>query len=183
MGSVAILDGGQAQSGDTTTVTFASPLADVSAPNFFFDMSLGISFSYNGTTVSQFSNVDINGQRLTSSAGSNDDGVPQYVAADGALITVGGIGDSNNNPDPNTKNRAADDELYSLVPFLQNGDTGFTMFTNNPSFDDNIFLMTLYSGVALGNINEEPVPTVPIPGAVWLLGSGLAGLAYLRRRI
>lgn len=181
-GSVAVLDGGQAQSGDTTTVTFAAPLANVADPNFFFNMSLGISFSYNSEIVGQFSNVDINGQRLTSSAGSNDDGVPQYVAQDGALITVGGIGDSNNNPDPNTKDRAADDELYSLVPFLQNGDTGFSMFTNNPSFDDNIFLMVLDSGVALGDINEEPIPTVPIPGAVWLLGSGLAGLAFLRRR-
>jgi hypothetical protein len=183
---VAILDGGQAQGGDTTTVNFAAPLANVADPNFFFDMSLGISYSFNGPTVGQFSNVDINGNRLTSSAGSNDDGVPQYVSENGALITVGGIGDSNNNPDPNTLDRAADDELYSLVPFLQNGDTGFSMFTNNPSFDDNIFLMTLYSGVALGDINDVPVPPVdgiiPIPGAVWLLGSGLAGLICLRRR-
>lgn len=179
--SVAILDGGQAQGGDTTTVNFAAPLKNVSDPNFFFDMSLGISYSYNDANVDQFSNVDVNGQRLTSSAGSNDDGIPQYIKQDGALMTVGGIGDSNSNPNPTAKDRAADDELYSLVPFLKDGDTGFTMVTNNPSLNDNIFLMTLHSGVALKDVNGNPVPTVPVPAAIWFMSSGLLGWGFLRK--
>ena len=53
-------------------------------------MSLGISFSYQGCC--QYSMIDANGQRVTTSAGGQDDG----EAANGALITVGGLDDSKN---------------------------------------------------------------------------------------
>ena len=62
--------------------------------------------------------VQVNGRRLTTSAGGQDDG----ASANGALITVGGIGDSTANPsDPDALPTSArdDDERYDLLPFLQ----------------------------------------------------------------
>jgi hypothetical protein len=55
-------------------------------------------------------------------------------------MTAGGIGDSIANPqpfDPPSSPRT-DDELYDLRPFVSAGDTTVTVFTQNPSGDDNI---------------------------------------------
>jgi hypothetical protein len=109
--SVALLDGGQAQGGETTTVNFASPLTDTTSPSFVAQLGLGISFSAGG---SQFSNVSVNNMPLTNNAGGFDDG----ALANGALITVGGLGDSPANP---LSLNGADDELYTLTPFLKTG--------------------------------------------------------------
>ena len=80
---------------------------------------------------------------MTTWAGGNDDGAD----ANGALITVGGVGDSTANPpDPLLKpvfDRRYDDELYSLLPFVANGDTQITVHTQNPSSDDNVFFAAL----------------------------------------
>ncbi len=32
-----------------------------------------------------------------------------------------------------------DDELYNLLPFIEDGDRDITVFTQNPTNDDNIF--------------------------------------------
>ena len=71
-GSVVLLDGGQDTGGETTEVFFGEALTGVGAPEFFADMSLAISFSVGS---SQTSEIDINGERLSSSAGGIDDGV------------------------------------------------------------------------------------------------------------
>src|SRR5205823_3341594 len=98
------------------------------------------SFGYqpNNQQDNQYSLIDVNGQRLTSSAGGQDDG----AGANGALITVGGIGDTNDNPPPLVPPNGfrTDDELYNLKPFVTNGTTHISVFTLNPSQDDNIFV-------------------------------------------
>jgi len=146
-GSVTLMYGAQQTTGDTFNVALADPV-NLGDPNFGMNLSLGISYGFQPS--GQFSTVDVNGTRMTSSAGGQDDG----QGANGALITAGGVGDSNDNPpDPNATDLTCmgakgpaplcDDELYNLVPFLHSGDTSLTFHTQNPSNDDNIFFAAL----------------------------------------
>lgn len=135
--SVLLNFGAQAIMGDTFNVTLANPI-DPSTPGAQLDMGLGISYGYQEGNTGQNSTVQVNGQTLTSSAGGDDDGEHN----NGALITVGGLGDSNDNPaDPlaPATNARYDDELYSLLPFLPAGTTSISTYTVNASSDDNIF--------------------------------------------
>jgi hypothetical protein len=142
--TIAVLDGGSKQAGDQETLDFASAIHPAAA-GFSAVMSLGSGFSYQGVDGhacggSQFSTVVVNGAPLTSCAGNYDDG----LGADGALITVGGVGDSTDNPaDGTATNSGTDDELYNLTPFLHDGDTSMVINTANPSSDDNLFLSVI----------------------------------------
>lgn len=145
IGTVAILDGGAEQSGDTTTFNFASAINK--GPGFAAEMTLGSGFSFQSGNAQahdcgggQFSIVDVNAQRLTSCAGSYDDG----EAGNGALMTVGGVGDSINNPaNPNDSNGGSDDELYNIEPFISNGNTQLVINSSNPSGDDILYLSVI----------------------------------------
>jgi LPXTG-motif cell wall-anchored protein len=87
---------------------------------------------------------------------------------DGTNISVGGVGDNIANP-ANPTVSAADDELYSLQTFFEDGDTNLTVSTINPSSDDNIFQSIIYIpsvnvsgvevGVALTQGAAGPAPT------------------------
>lgn len=135
--TIVLLFGAQSTDGDTFNLLLADPI-DKSVPDMSFDMGLGISFSYQSDS-DQYSIVDVNGQRLTSAAGGEDDG----ESSDGELLTVGGLGDSNKNPaDPDAtaySDPRQDDELYDILPFVNDGDNTITVYTENPSDDDNIF--------------------------------------------
>ena len=150
--TVFLLFGAQDIAGDTFNVTLADPI-DLGDPDLVLDMSLGISFGFQTPTDTiQFSLVDVNGTRLTSSAGGQDDGAGE----NGALITVGGLDDSNNNPAPFAPPadfNNPDDEYYNLIPFVNDGDTQINVFTINPSTDDNIlfgcFFLTVRASIDL----------------------------------
>ena len=151
--SVTLLFGAINPAGDTYGVRLTAPI-DKSAPDTHMDMSLGISFGYQGYG-DQYSTIDVNGQRLTTSAGGADDG----ELANGALITAGGVGDSLDNPaDPYalpTNGERSDDELYNLLPFVKNGDTSVQVNTDNPSGDDNVFLATLTMNPPVRNVTTD----------------------------
>ena len=152
--TVVLFFGGQRSTGDTFSVLLGNPI-NTSATGFLLDLSLGISFS---TSSAQFSRVDVGtntrpAARLTTSAGGADDG----MVSNGALITAGGIGDTNANPPVPTAtpaNDRSDDELYSLIPFVNNGDTTISVNTLNPSNDDNIFFAALVIGANAAVVGE-----------------------------
>jgi len=189
--TVILLFGAQDVAGDTFNIFLANPL-DKSDPNLVIDMGLGISYGFQ--PGSQVCLVDVNGERLTSSAGGQDDG----ESADGALITVGGVGDSNDNPPPlapPTSFNDPDDEMYNLLPFVEDGDTVINIFTTNPSNDDNIFFAWLYLQSVTADV--KPPTRVAVGGhahpisksallTLWLGFSAVivtcAGLLVLRRR-
>ncbi len=140
--SVSFLFGALLTGGDRFTLALEKPF-DPTDPSAQMQMSLGISYScqqpaFCGSAGQQYSVVDVNGKRLTSAAGGEDDG----VSTNGALITAGGVGDSPANPtDPfaTPTDPRSDDELYDLKPFLKAGDTSIVVDTRNPSADDNVF--------------------------------------------
>ncbi len=134
--TVALLYGALAPGGDH----FEVQLSEALKPSSSATMSLGISYGHQPS--GQFSNISVNNALLTSSAGGEDDGTP----SNGGLITVGGVGDSSDNPeDPSVHDDCGngprcDDELYDLKALVGTGATSFTVDTNNPSNDDNVFL-------------------------------------------
>lgn len=134
--SVTVLFGSQNTDGDFFTIDFDSPFG----PTGSAEMSLAISFGFQPS--GQFSIIDVNGMRLTNCAGGQDDGQP----ANGALITMGGTGDANDNPTciNDANGTRSDDELYSLKPFIADGARTLSVVTSNPSDDDNIFLALFY---------------------------------------
>ncbi len=137
--SVILYFGGLRPTGGTATINFASPINTSSTLGATFGLGIGYSFN-SGPVVSQSSQVQVNGQLLTSVAGNFDDGQPE----NGALFTIGGLGDSPNNPaDPTSTDYTTDDELYNLLPFIKNGDTAVTLNTVNPSDNDHIFFAHL----------------------------------------
>lgn len=150
--STTLLFGTTQTTGDHFQLRLSKPI-DPESPGALLDMSLGISYSYQSNGTQQFSQVDVNGSRLTTSAGGEDDGLPE----DGALLTVGGIGDSTGNPIPDatpTEPRS-DDELYDLRPFVAAGATTVDVDTLNPSDDDNIFFAEFTT--------DPPVTTILTP--------------------
>ena len=167
--TVVLLFGAQKISGDDFAIGLANPI-DLTDPNLGLDFSLGISFGYQTFGGPQRSLVDVNGVRLTSSAGGQDDGVP-ITTGNGGLLTVGGLDDSNANPpDPNAgpTNPRTDDELYNLLPFVNNGDTIINVHTVNPSNDDNIFFAALNLKSAIAIVGEgillSPTTAINIVG-------------------
>lgn len=163
---VVILFGGQQTTGDQFTISLAAPL-DLTDPNATATMGLGISFGFQGTTgTSMTSEVDVNGSRLTSSAGGEDDGLP----ANGALITMGGIGDdiaNPANPFAGSSGFDTDDELYDLLPFVMTGDTQISVDTINPSNDDNIFVGFFETSVPI-SVADETLFLDPLSAALAL---------------
>ena len=166
--SVALLNGVQNTGGETSTVHLGTPLTDPSAPGFAAELGLGISFSCCG---SQRSTVQVNGGTVTDNAGNFDDGLQ---LSDGSLITVGGLGDTA----ANNQSYDNDHELYDLRPFLHTGDTSFSIFTQNPTNDDNIFFASLYMTADITSVT----PNVPEPETYALMLAGLGVLGAVARR-
>ena len=153
--TVLILFGVQDPRGQDLGFSLVDP-ARPADPDYLLDLSLGISNSFQaGGGTGQVTQIDVDGRRMTSSAGGEDDG----QGATGALVTAGGVGDSDANPaDPAAAptDFRYDDELYDLRPFVQDGDH-LVQVHMVPS-DDNIFFGALVaSGLAgIGDLTLSP---------------------------
>lgn len=153
--SVHIMFGSQSTSGENFRIFFLTPFNHPGIAQ----MSLAIGFGFQPNA--QFSNVEVNGSRVTSCAGGQDDG----GSSNGALVTVGGEGDSFGNPGPGCSESGgprSDDELYDLTPFIPNGANFIDVFTNNPSDDDDIFGALLYMSPP-GSVTPTEGPPPPPP--------------------
>ncbi len=199
-----IMDGELALSGDTTTLGFAAYAGGAVV------MSLASEFSFQPsgqvTLIDVTTSSNAVARRLSGCAGGQDDG----AGANGALITVGGIGDSSANPNPactGSQGPLVDDELYDLAqgnsadadPFISLGDTSLTLITSNPSNDDNVFFIGITAGFRITDVDDistdvptddapsddtpsDDTPSVPAPATLLLLGIGLLGASIARRR-
>jgi hypothetical protein len=148
--TVVLMFGGQQLAGDRFELTLAEPI-DPKVRGSFANMGLGISYSAQPT--GQYSVIDVNGQRLSTSAGGQDDG----SFANGALITAGGLGDVKANPvDPNAQpaDTRTDDEMYDLLKFLDAETEKILVDTYNPSNDDNIFF-AWFEMSGKGDVNKD----------------------------
>ncbi len=136
--TIVIMFGAQALTGDTFSIALGESI-NPEDPGALLNMGLGISYSYQIGGSQQYSIIEVNGERLTTAAGGEDDG----ISSNGGLMTVGGLGDSNENPvNPfaTPTQPRSDDELYSVLPFIDINTSDVSVFTENPSNDDNIFL-------------------------------------------
>lgn len=174
--SVSLLYGGLSPGGDQYQVKLAEPI-DLTDPDTRLEMSLGITYSYQEAGSQQYSSVLVNGMHpLTTSAGGEDDG----QSNNGALITVGGLGDSVDNPtDPLAypTHPRSDDELYDLRPFVQTGDRTIYVSTSNPSLDDNVMLATFTMNPPVTDIKGDSELVMLSFGDSYQSGEG-AGSAY-----
>ena len=181
--TIAFLDGFTTPSGDTTSINLANALTStqLADPNFQALLSLGIGYSFQANGSQQYSTVNVNGTRLTTAAGGEDDGTSE----NGGLITIGGIGDSIANPlspfaTPLTAR--SDDELYSLKQFLVAGDTQIKIDTTNPSNNDNIFFAGINITASAG-VNAPPPPsTTAVPEPFTIVGTLIGATTAFRMR-
>jgi PKD repeat protein len=176
--TVTLLYGAQKTTGDTFHVALGTPL-DKTVPGLAMQLSLGITYGFQRSNQASNIDVNLNGARLTSDAGGQDDCEEKYAPTpdfenncfNGTLVTVGGLGDSPDNP-PDTCNPSdslprCDDELYDLLPFMQDGDTDVSFTTLNASNDDNIMFAALDSAgvttlVGKGVLLSPPTSTGPV---------------------
>lgn len=179
--TVAILDGFSNSSGDSFTANFAEPL-DPTAPDFFMEMRLGISFSCGDSPCggNQSSQVDVNGTTITRNAGNYDDSdqPPPGNAANGRLFTMGGFNDPFS---PLLPSYDADHERYNLQPYITKGSKSVKVDTLNPSGDDNIFVAVFSTS---GKADVIVGPGVPEPSTYVLMltaGALLAGFRKFKR--
>lgn len=160
--TITLLYGAQSTSGDSFSVGLSEPMK----PSATAILGLGISYGFQ--PAGQYSIVEVNKQAMTSSAGGQDDCSEKYAAqpdwancANGSLLTVGGIGDSPDNPPepfatddlcvgPLGPAPRCDDELYSLTPFVPADASTLEFSTLNPSNDDNIFFASLDLAASTG---------------------------------
>ncbi len=154
---VALYFGAQSARQDSFKINLSSPVpADLASMRY--ELGVGITFSLQSSGgTDQYTIIQVNGERLTTSAGGPDDGSP----ASGGLLSIGGIDDSPANPVDAyavPTNMASDDEYYDLRPFVSPGDSRISINTATQSNEENLFFASFIGGRgARGVVAAAPV--------------------------
>lgn len=161
-GSVVLSFGRADTVGSTTKFDFSSVLNKQAYMDV--TMSLGISFSYQGSTqANSYSCTSYSGcgQQSNIRLTLDNSNTPIYISAtaggaddaaqsptNGNLLTVGGVGDTVSKPVDSTSSSTTttprDNELYSLIDVLPNGTQSFSLTSSNPSANDYLFFAGFY---------------------------------------
>ncbi|WP_343034284.1 right-handed parallel beta-helix repeat-containing protein, partial [Chelativorans oligotrophicus] len=156
--SVAFFDGGLSTTGETAVMSLGAAAMNPASAAFRGELGVAISFS----CCNQLSTISINGSTISNFAGNFDDGLSQ---ANGALITVGGVGDP---AVSNPANYDSDHELYDLRSYIRTGDRSVTIFAQNPTNDDNLFFIHAYVRTAgiRGTVFEDTAGNLLADGSI-----------------
>jgi hypothetical protein len=169
---VLLLFGAQMVKGDSFAIHLPRHI-DAKDPELILDFGVGISWGCQNApiNVAQRNEIDVNDRRLTSSAGGYDDADTTAGVDNGMLFTVGGVDDTPCNPPPYSfpliGSHYPDDELYSLVPFVSDGDSIINFRTFNPSNNDNLFFAHLVHGSANRGHLASLSMTVSAPDTIY----------------
>lgn len=152
--TVILFAGIQSPDGDTFNIC----LEDPKDGNLVLDFSLGIVSSLQKRRKPRsYSIIDVNGIRMTTHAGGQDDGFD----SPGGLITVGGFGDTQDYPVDRFKKPSYfnpqydyDDEFYSLLDFVDDGDRNIKIKMLNPSDSGSIFFAALFVGSNTAEVGD-----------------------------
>jgi len=147
-----------------------------SATGHFSNSVLGTTFS------DQYTFHLIGDQFLTFASATND-----YLSATDFITGfTGQLFSSGLNGLPGGGDDVALGPLVSAVPCTQNPDGCQILAGSAVLPGGNYFLNISGTGGGTagygGDLTTTPIGAVPVPGAVWLFGTGIAGLALLRRR-
>jgi len=168
--AVSLYFGAHSTSGDSLTIDLPAPVPSNPADMRYL-FSVGITFGLQSAgSEDQYSVIEVNGTRLTTSAGGPDDGSP----TPGALITVGGLDDQPSNPDDPyalPRNLMSDDEYYDLATLLKPGDTEIRVKTSSAARDENLFFAALFA------TKNRPENLAGAPQGTAFAGAGAVALA------
>jgi hypothetical protein len=78
--------------------------------------------------------------------------------------------------------KSSGEEVSLVIDYAQIASPGYLNYTAPVLFTDIVSLTIENSSSTLLSLDNITVSTVPIPAAVWLFGSALAGLGWMRRR-
>jgi hypothetical protein len=153
--------GANAGSSTTLTIQFATTGGPVTL-SFTGRAQLAASVGQNGDTATSIDSV----------SGSI---CPQT----GACVTISGTENGvpitpSNNISPSLLNRVANTQLTSFSPTYDSGSVAYTFTTG-------VLAAGIYT-ISLNDSTQVILSSIPEPASLALLGSGLIGLAFLRRR-
>ena len=136
-----------------------------------------VSLGNGGTLIAQFTNNslgmsgDSNYDLYIFEVGPDVEGMDVYVGTGlGSFYSVGSVGGATAGVDIDAYASTYGWTAFDTFNYVKLVDKGTNDYASQ------------FSGADIDAIAGGPITPVPIPGAVWLFGSGLAGLLGIRRR-